>query len=233
MTFSIVGHCPDTGMFGVAISSSSPAVAARCSFARAGVGAVATQNVTDPRLGPHALDLMARGASPREALAILERSGSHMAFRQVLAVGRSGESAIYSGTEVLGMWSEAQGRDTAAAGNLLADAGVPEVMVQHFSNTEGHLGERLVGALRAGLDAIRMLQGFTWDTQQSAWLINHQKIRIRVENGQKRLSRRIVDKRSWGGLVHARLIAGFAKNKRRGKCRAFQNPNQMEPIKVL
>ena len=60
---------------------------------------------------------MARGASPREALAILERSGSHMAFRQVLAVGRSGESAIYSGTEVLGMWSEAQGRDTAAAGN--------------------------------------------------------------------------------------------------------------------
>ena len=153
MTFSIVGHCPDTGMFGVAISSSSPAVAARCSFARAGVGAVATQNVTDPRLGPHALDLMARGASPREALAILERSGSHMAFRQVLAVGRSGESAIYSGTEVLGMWSEAQGRDTAAAGNLLADAGVPEVMVQYFSNSEGHLGQRLVGALRAGLDA--------------------------------------------------------------------------------
>ena len=90
-----------------------------------------------------------------------------------------------------------------------------------------------IGLLRAGLDAIRMLQGFTWDTQQSAWLINHQKIRIRVENGQKRLSRRIVDKRSWGGLVHARLIAGFAKNKRRGKCRAFQNPNQMEPIKVL
>ena len=139
MTFSIVGHCPDTGMFGVAISSSSPAVAARCSFARAGVGAVATQNVTDPRLGPHALDLMARGASPREALAILERSGSHMAFRQVLAVGRSGESAIYSGTEVLGMWSEAQGRDTAAAGNLLADAGVPEVMVQYFSLSLIHI----------------------------------------------------------------------------------------------
>ncbi|MDP0929993.1 MULTISPECIES: DUF1028 domain-containing protein [Paracoccus] len=153
MTFSIIGHCTDTGMFGVAISSSSPAVAARCSFARAGVGAVATQNVTDPRLGPHALDLMERGASAAEALAILERSGAHMAFRQVLAVGRSGESAIYSGTQVLGMWSEAEGRDTAAAGNLLADAGIPEVMVQHFVNTKGHLGERLVGALRAGLDA--------------------------------------------------------------------------------
>ncbi|MCQ0970482.1 DUF1028 domain-containing protein [Paracoccus sp. TK19116] len=153
MTFSIIGHCRDTGMFGVAISSSSPAVAARCSFARAGVGAVATQNVTDPRLGPHALDLMAKGAAPAEALAILERSGAHMAYRQVLAVGRSGESAIYSGTQVLGMWSEAQDRDTAAAGNLLADAGVPEVMVQHFGASAGHLGARLVGALRAGLDA--------------------------------------------------------------------------------
>ncbi|WP_375687532.1 DUF1028 domain-containing protein [Pseudooceanicola sp. LIPI14-2-Ac024] len=153
MTFSIIGHCPDTGMFGVAISSSSPAVAARCSFARAGVGAVATQNITDPRLGPHTLDLMARGASASEALSILERSGPHMAYRQVLAVGRSGESAIYSGANVLGMWSEAEGRDAAAAGNLLADAGVPEVMVQSFANSRGHLGARLVRALRAGLDA--------------------------------------------------------------------------------
>lgn len=153
MTFSIIGHCPDSGMFGVAISSSSPAVAARCSFARAGVGAVATQNITDPRLGPHALDLMERGASPSEALSILERSGSFMAYRQVLAVGRSGQSAIYSGSQVLGMWSEAQCRDTAAAGNLLSDAGVPEVMVQSFGASRGHLGQRLVNALRAGLDA--------------------------------------------------------------------------------
>jgi len=153
MTFSIIGHCPDTGMFGVAISSSSPAVAARCSFARAGVGAVATQNITDPRLGPHTLDLMERGASPAEALAILERSGAHMAYRQVLAVGRSGETAVYSGTEVLGMWSEAERQDAAAAGNLLGDAGVPEVMIRSFANTTGGLGARLVGALQAGLDA--------------------------------------------------------------------------------
>lgn len=153
MTFSIVGHCPESGMFGLAISSSSPAVAARCAFARAGVGAVATQNVTDPRLGPRALDLMERGATPSEALAILERGGAHMAWRQVLAVGRTGESAIYSGPNVLGMWSEAQGVDAAAAGNLLADAGVPEVMVQSFKASSGHLGERLVKALRAGLDA--------------------------------------------------------------------------------
>ena len=64
MTFSLVARCPDTGMFGVAIASSSPAVAARCAYARAGVGAVASQNVTDPTLGPLALDLMDRGRTP-------------------------------------------------------------------------------------------------------------------------------------------------------------------------
>ena len=55
MTFSLVARCAETGMFGLAISSSSPAVAARCAYARADVGAVASQNVTDPTLGPLAL----------------------------------------------------------------------------------------------------------------------------------------------------------------------------------
>ncbi|GIR51209.1 MAG: hypothetical protein CM15mP60_2700 [Alphaproteobacteria bacterium] len=54
MTFSIVARCAKTGQFGMAVASSSPAVAARCAYARAGVGAAASQNVTDPRLGPAA-----------------------------------------------------------------------------------------------------------------------------------------------------------------------------------
>ena len=68
MTFSIVARCQDTGLFGVAISSSSPAVAARCSFARAGVGAVASQNITDPRLGPLTLESMAAGHSAAKSI---------------------------------------------------------------------------------------------------------------------------------------------------------------------
>lgn len=153
MTFSIVGHCPESGQFGIAVSSSSPAVAARCAFARAGVGAVATQNVTDPRLGPLALDLMQRGATAVETLAIIARSGAAMRYRQVLAVGRSGQSALFSGSDVLGLWAEAQASDVAAAGNLLGDAGVPEKMVASFSHSAGDLGARLLGALRAGLEA--------------------------------------------------------------------------------
>lgn len=153
MTFSIVGHCPETGRFGVAVSSSSPAVAARCAFARAKVGAVASQNVTDPRLGPQTLDLMERGAEPEEALAILKRSKPHMDFRQVLAVGASGASAIHSGRQVLGCWSEVAAPQAAAAGNLLANPDVPQAMVDWFIGSSGSLGARLLGALMAGRDA--------------------------------------------------------------------------------
>jgi len=153
MTFSIVARCASSGSFGVAVSSSSPAVAARCAYARAGVGAVASQNVTDPRLGRRALDLMALGASAAEAVAVLQRTGGPMAFRQVLAVDAAGGSAIHSGPRALGTWAEAKGEDVACGGNMLADSGVPQAMVDAFLASSGPLGDRLVGAMRAGLAA--------------------------------------------------------------------------------
>lgn len=140
-------------MIGMVISSSSPAVAARCAYARAGVGAVASQNVTDPRLGPQALDLMERGATAEEAVAILRRAGSFMPWRQVLAVDVQGRTAIHSGGNVLGIWAEAKTLDAAAGGNLLANEGVPQAMLDAFGAAEGHLGDRLVAALLAGRDA--------------------------------------------------------------------------------
>ena len=139
-------------MFGVAISSSSPAVAARCAHARAGVGAVASQNVTDPALGPRALDLMAGGATAAEAAAILART-PHAAYRQILLVDAAGGSAAHSGPNALGVWAEATGPDVAAGGNLLADPGVPDAMAAAFAVATGHLGDRLLAALRAGLEA--------------------------------------------------------------------------------
>jgi len=153
MTFSLVGRCAETGMFGVAISSSSPAVAARCAYARAGVGAVASQNITDPRLGMRGLALMAEGASAPEAIAILARSSDHMAYRQVLAVDAQGDTAIHSGENALGVWSEAQAANVASGGNLLADTGVPQAIVDAFIASTGHLGDRLLAALKAGRDA--------------------------------------------------------------------------------
>ena len=152
MTFSLVARCSRTGMFGMVISSSSPAVAARCAHARAGVGVVASQNVTDPRLGPRALDLMERGASAGEAVAILRR-GAFMDWRQVLAVDAAGGAAVQSGGNVLGTWAEAKGEGAAAGGNLLAHPGVPQAMLDAFQASEGHIGDRLLKALEAGRDA--------------------------------------------------------------------------------
>lgn len=153
MTFSIVARCSRTGMFGVAVSSSSPAVAARCAYAQAGVGAVASQNVTDPTLGTRGLELMARGASAPEAVAILKRTGAYPEYRQVLAVDATGATAIHSGPRALGTWAEARAENVACGGNLLANDGVPQAMVEAFLASEGDLGDRIVTTMRAALKA--------------------------------------------------------------------------------
>lgn len=153
MTFSIVARCAGTGMFGVAVSSSSPAVAARCAHARAGVGAVSSQNVTDPSLGPKTLDLLALGACAAQAIEIISAGGPNLAYRQVLAVDRHGGSAIHSGAKVLGRWGEARAENVACAGNLLRSDGVPQAMVDAFAAAQGHLAERLLAAMQAALVA--------------------------------------------------------------------------------
>ena len=153
MTFSLVARCAETGMFGVAISSSSPAVAARCSHARAGVGAVASQNVTDPSLGPLALDLMAGGLGAPEAIADVQARARFIDYRQVLAVDAQGRTAIHSGPRSLGIWTQAEGVNVASGGNLLANGEVPGAIVAGFQTASGHLGDRLIAALRAGLAA--------------------------------------------------------------------------------
>jgi uncharacterized Ntn-hydrolase superfamily protein len=153
MTFSIAARCRDTGMFGVAISSSSPAVAARCPYARSGVGAVSTQNVTDPRLGPLMLSLMESGASARQAVDIVTGSQAHIEYRQLIAVDRAGRTASFSGAHALGIHSTAEGPDAVAAGNLLSNPGVPQAMLDGFTTAAGQLADRLLAALAAALEA--------------------------------------------------------------------------------
>lgn len=153
MTFSIVGHCQTTGQFGMAVASSSPAVAARCAHARAGVGAVASQNVTDPRLGPSALDQLAAGLSAKAALKAVIADADHTDYRQLLIVDRHGGTAIHSGAKSLGIHTEHAAPHVAAAGNLLANTTIPDVMVASFTETGGHLGDRLVAAMQAALAA--------------------------------------------------------------------------------
>lgn len=150
MTFSISARCPDSGMFGIAVASSSACVAARCAHARSGVGVVATQNITDPRLGPKGLDLMAAGLSAEDALEKLKADAPHLDYRQLALVDAEGRTASFSGANTLGTHRVATGNGVAAAGNLLSDPRVPDAMVAAFEESAGlHLGERLIAAMRA------------------------------------------------------------------------------------
>jgi uncharacterized Ntn-hydrolase superfamily protein len=153
MTFSIVARCAATGQFGMAISSSSPAVAARCAHVRADVGVVASQNITDPELGSLTLDAMATGLSSVKAIAAVLNNYPHREYRQLLAVDRNGTVSIHSGGNVLGTWAEAKGINCAAAGNLLANSEIAAFMVKSFETTKGQLAERLLAALEAGAAA--------------------------------------------------------------------------------
>lgn len=154
MTFSLAGRCPRTGMFGAVVSSSSPAVAARCTHARAGVGAACSQNVTDPRLGRQLLDLVAGGKDADAALSAVVATAPHVSFRQLTVIDAQGHVAAYSGAGTLGRFAAHLGRQCVAAGNLLATADVPAAMAAAFEqDPAADLGDRLLAALQAGLEA--------------------------------------------------------------------------------
>lgn len=154
MTFSISARCQRTGMFGIAVSSSSPAVAARCAHVRAGAGAVATQNVTDPSLGPRGLDLMASGLSASQALVRLRAEAPHIEYRQLALVDGNGVTAGFSGAHTLGTHRIVESDNVVAAGNLLASPEVADAMIAAFLAQAGRcLGDRLIAALKAARDA--------------------------------------------------------------------------------
>ncbi|UZE20522.1 DUF1028 domain-containing protein [Pseudomonas sp. B21-054] len=150
MTFSIVGRCAETGQLGIAISSSSIAVGARCPWLRAGVGAVSSQNITLPALGPLILDELAGGLTAQEAVdRALARNG-YSQYRQVAVVDAHGHTAIFTGSHALGIHHALAGDQCVVAGNLLANPGVIEAMVGAFERSEGCLASRLLSALQAG-----------------------------------------------------------------------------------
>lgn len=149
MTFSVVARCAETGQLGIAISSSSIAVGARCPWLQPGVGAVASQNITLPSLGPQVLGLLAQGVAPDEALAVLAGQ-EHSEYRQVTVIDSQGRTAHFSGAKTLGIHSAVSGEQCVAAGNMLAHPGVIEAMVRAFENAPGSLADRLLAAMHTG-----------------------------------------------------------------------------------
>ena len=152
MTFSILGLCRQTGMLGAAITTSSICVGARCPWVRSGVGAVSSQNVTLPSIGPMVLDGIEAGASAVEAMNDVMAQVGHPEYRQVVVLDSQGLCAGMSGSRTLGTNAVSVGECCIAAGNLLQSDGLPGVMTTCFEGSVGeHLAARLLEALEAGL----------------------------------------------------------------------------------
>src|SRR5680860_686977 len=115
MTFSLAGRCARAGNFGIVISSSSPAVAARCAHLAPGIGAACSQNITDPRLGSELLHELRQGSSSRRAMSRVTRGRDDIDYRQLTVIDATGNTAVHSGANVLGTHSSSQGQDAVAA----------------------------------------------------------------------------------------------------------------------
>ena len=153
MTLSLAAWDESSGQLGAIVSSSSPSVASRCLHWRRGIGMALSQNITDPRLGPRMLALLADGVDVDSAVNAVVRSTPHIAYRQLGLVDAGGNTARYTGDGVLGCFASAEGRHCVAAGNLLANESVPGAMIASFESSDGSFGSRLLAALIAGVAA--------------------------------------------------------------------------------
>jgi uncharacterized Ntn-hydrolase superfamily protein len=154
MTFSLAARDPATGAFGMVLSSSSPAVAARCLHLRPRVGVAASQNVTNPALGPRLLDLLEAGSTAQEATTQVVAEELHPEHRQLTVVDAAGRVAHFSGPRTLGRYSVATGHQAVAAGNMLADVAVVQAMIDSYrGSAAATFEERLLVGFLGGLAA--------------------------------------------------------------------------------
>ena len=138
-------------MLGAVVTTSSISVGSRCPFARAGVGAALSQHRTDPRLGPLALDLLARGFTADQAMQAVIAATPHRDWRQLAIIDAAGRTATYSGANVRGEKGEAQGSDCAAIANIVRSPDIPSAMTAAFAKApDAPLARRLIDALTAG-----------------------------------------------------------------------------------
>lgn len=152
-TYSIVGFDPKTKELGVAVASKFLSVGSIVPWAKAGVGAVATQSWANPLYGLEGLELMAEGKSAEEVVNILTEKDEQKLLRQVGMVDANGNSASFSGSECYEWAGGIAGENFACQGNILAGPEVVEAMAVTFQQTEGDLATRLLKALESGEEA--------------------------------------------------------------------------------
>ncbi|MEI4769095.1 DUF1028 domain-containing protein [Psychrobacillus sp. FJAT-51614] len=150
MTFSIVGYDPQTRELGVAVASKFLSVGAVVPFAKAGVGAIATQSWANLDYGKYGLELLEKGVAPEEVLKNLVENDEKSASRQVGIVDAKGKSITFTGEDCFDWAGGYAGENFAVQGNILVDHNTVEAMRASFVKSEGSLAERLLDALCAG-----------------------------------------------------------------------------------
>jgi uncharacterized Ntn-hydrolase superfamily protein len=205
MTFSIIGYCEETHSYGMAITSSSLCVAARCAWVRSSVGVVATQNLTNPLLGPLGLDLLARGLREDVVLEMMLASDPGKDYRQILLLGPAGNCVHYTGSRALPIHAYELGVQCGAAGNLLRNDEIPRSMVERFCGSrKAPLAARLLAALHTGLEA----GGEVRDLQSAGLLVADENgwptVNLRVDQHERPLTEL---QRLWD--MYAPLCAGY------------------------
>jgi len=149
-TFSVVAYDFGNADLGVAVQSKFPAVGAVVPWARARVGAVATQASVNVTFGPDGLRLLEEGLSAKEALRRLLEQDSHPEVRQAAVVDSKGEVSAHTGKECMEWAGHVSGKGYSCQGNILTSSRVVEAMARGYEENEGDLIDRLIAALSAG-----------------------------------------------------------------------------------
>ncbi len=152
-TFSIVGFDPETKELGIAVQSKFLGVGAVVPWAKAGVGAIATQSYANTSYGPEGLDLMASGKTAQETLDLLTGEDAERELRQAGIVDAQGNAATFTGSECYDWAGGISGGNYAAQGNILVSEDTVKAMGQTFERSDGSLADRLLNALDAGQEA--------------------------------------------------------------------------------
>ncbi|WP_342433008.1 DUF1028 domain-containing protein [Neobacillus sp. FSL H8-0543] len=153
MTFSIVGYDPVEKVWGVAVQSKFLGVGAVVPWAKAGVGAIATQSYANTAYGPKGLQLMAEGKSAEETLSLLLADDLDREMRQVGIIDANGNAATFTGKACYDWAGGVTGTHFAAQGNILVDENTVDAMARVFKESKGQLADRLLAALDAGQEA--------------------------------------------------------------------------------
>ena len=148
-TYSIVALDAETGQLGVAVQSHWFSVGTVVPWAKAGIGAVATQSIAEPSYGPKGLTLMEQGIPADEALKSLLAKDLGENVRQVAMVDARGNVGVHTGLRCISYAGHLTGKNYSVQANIMAKSTVPAAMAQAFENTGGNLAERMLAALDA------------------------------------------------------------------------------------